>query len=1034
MNNLVVSRNRRSFSWLGQVALAWLAATGLQAQEQWFPIGPAPIQNAQTYASSGTGLGSRVDANGRATVIAVNPSNLRDVWLGNASGGLWHSSNAGIGMTWKPETDRAASLAIGAIELVNCNSVRCIDIYAGTGENNIRRHTYYGAGILKGTYIGGEFPGYTFVPLGDTATRFARGNVNNIIVNGSDLYITVSSGQTSSASQSTVTAPAPPDGFGVHHSADSGANWSRLDTSPDGAKPTDLVRLPSGALLAGFMGRGIFRREPAGSEWCPLNPGLTLPPGCPAAASGLPDPGPATSPAFDHVELAVAPSDANTIYAVFGKCPSVTRDACVPDFYRTGNGGASWVNAGANATGTSDSIDSFSRYTHALTVHPSNPLNVIYGGVKLWRSTDGGENFSQLGTETIHPDHQDVVYPNPSDTNLLYGANDGGFYYSLNGGGNWVSGNYDLQTTQFYSVAADDVQETGVTGTDKIIGGAQDNGTNMFLGGRVWQHVLDADGGDSIIENAQRMFATQQKIAPHRTETGGALGGWTEIDGGLVGTSAFYPPLVQHPATKDIYFATDRLFRRANTGGGSWTQISPVFDTSTVVYPDIETRNAVASVALAPSDASRIYVGVYNGALWVTKASGPCPDLEADGVTPVCWREVGGPNVSGDGLPNTVVTSIAVHPTNPDRVYATFSGFNLPGGVHVFTNASGGQGSWSAFNAGLPSIPANVIKIDPDQPSTLWLGTDRGVYKKTSSSAAWQDYTLLRRLPNVPVDDIAIDNFRGRVYAATFGRGMYVLTTQPVIYTYEGWMDSEIWDILIYGTGFVQSGSISSCTVDVIQQNSNVCASGNVDAYGNTLIKIGEDGDLVTDHQFSWDNKPVIAACLSGNCVGGVDIDDCNTPTNRISSVRVTCGGQVAFASAAPDCPQQDNPPSSILSTGSSSLNALADGTFDVLVTMASTSVANGGDRVLCGTRVTFEKEDTNLAVARRIRDAINSASSCVEAEVTASVPEVPDLSDAGGEDFPAALPIVNTTAPGVTGGQLIVSLRVAPGEATGVC
>ena len=100
---------------------------------QWFPIGPADIENGQTYSfSDGTGSGNRVNASGRATVIQVNPNNPQDVWLGTATGGVWYSTNASQpGVNWKPMTDNQDSLSIGAIELDDCNAIRCDTIYVG---------------------------------------------------------------------------------------------------------------------------------------------------------------------------------------------------------------------------------------------------------------------------------------------------------------------------------------------------------------------------------------------------------------------------------------------------------------------------------------------------------------------------------------------------------------------------------------------------------------------------------------------------------------------------------------------------------------------------------------------------------------------------------------------------------------------------------------------------------------------------------------------------------------------------------------
>src|SRR5262249_50620862 len=47
----------------------------------WFPIGPAP---SCCFFPGGE--------DGRATVVAMNPYNQFDVWLGTAGGGVWHST------------------------------------------------------------------------------------------------------------------------------------------------------------------------------------------------------------------------------------------------------------------------------------------------------------------------------------------------------------------------------------------------------------------------------------------------------------------------------------------------------------------------------------------------------------------------------------------------------------------------------------------------------------------------------------------------------------------------------------------------------------------------------------------------------------------------------------------------------------------------------------------------------------------------------------------------------------------------------
>src|SRR5262249_9477077 len=127
----------------------------------WFPMGPAPI------------MGFYKESSGRAISIAVNPANGDDIWLGTAGGGLCHSTNGGV--NWQPTSDNEAPLAIGALALDGCNQAGCTTIYAGTGENGIRRDTYYGRGLLVGSVSN---TGVSWTMRG--ASLFSLGSINNV--------------------------------------------------------------------------------------------------------------------------------------------------------------------------------------------------------------------------------------------------------------------------------------------------------------------------------------------------------------------------------------------------------------------------------------------------------------------------------------------------------------------------------------------------------------------------------------------------------------------------------------------------------------------------------------------------------------------------------------------------------------------------------------------------------------------------------------------------------------------------------------
>src|SRR6266567_7188511 len=141
----------------------------------WFPIGPADISGGQTYGNG------RVNVSGRATAIAVNPKNINDIWLGTANGGVSHTTDQGT--HWLPMSDEEASLAVGAIALDNCSANGCAVIYVGTGENAIRRDTYYGMGLLIGQTSGGEFPTFGWTLKGAKFFQFA--SINNVLLDPS---------------------------------------------------------------------------------------------------------------------------------------------------------------------------------------------------------------------------------------------------------------------------------------------------------------------------------------------------------------------------------------------------------------------------------------------------------------------------------------------------------------------------------------------------------------------------------------------------------------------------------------------------------------------------------------------------------------------------------------------------------------------------------------------------------------------------------------------------------------------------------
>ncbi|HEU4400619.1 MAG TPA: EB domain-containing protein, partial [Candidatus Polarisedimenticolia bacterium] len=1032
----------------------------------WFPIGPAPISPAFGGVASG-----------RVAVVAVNPSNADDVWIGAASGGVWRTVNAGL--DWVPISDSTEALAVGAIALDGCAGTGCSRIYVGTGENSLRRDTLHGRGLLVGTPNADQFPPYLWVLKGGTV--FDLASIVKIALDPTTsgltkrIYVAVSSGVTASATESTVTAPAPPLGFGIYQSDNNGDTWTKLAIPGTGSsKPTDLEMDPMNGnlLFAGFLGKGIFKgvRDPLTNTftWCPLNSG-TGTAVCGGTSGSLPD---ATTAPFDFVEIALKHNAGPnaTLYAMFGNCTDPICYFCNPPIYKSTNGGGHWTLRNAAAP------IGYSRYTHVLTIDPANDDHLFYGGLGLYRSLNSASNFDSDGNGTdddmgsvpgnqLHPDQHDIVFASPGNGCVvqqcnvpgnncrLYAVDDGGVYVSNDSGCTWTSRNDGLQVTGFQSIAASSL-------TARVLGGTQDNGTLMFAGSSTWAYktggdtngtILDLDDGMKMYDVVQGGPLCSPERVVDRSTDGGSM--WSVgFASGATEPAAFYPPLVQDPSPPHpLYFGTNRLYQ-GTTDGTGFVDVSGVLGGTGTFYADIQRTNVITAIGIAPSNPNRIYIGHYDGQIFVT--SSPCPGLG-------CWTPVGG---AAHGLPSSVpATWIAVDPSNADVAYVAFSGFYS--GAHVYKTTNGG-GLWTpAAGSGttmLPSVPADSIAIEPSEPLNVWVGLDgnttrKTVYRSSDGGVSWVPFG--NGLPNAPVYELAIierevtpGNRVGQVFAATHGRGAFVLT-QPFLTNYEGWVDGGIWDIPVYGSGFQAN---ESCTMQILQSDGTICAQGAIDARGGT-IQTDATGRLVTSNGGFYIDQQVAWGCFNGNCVNSTPIAECNDDANGdgipdlVSTILVHCGGLTGIDKIL-GCPQQNNPPSSVLGldqivggpvasvanagawgstrAATNAVVAPPAGIAQAFQLLPAVQARDGSTRLLCAVTVPYTTGEADDAVLKRAAEAVNTDPECAQSGVAAQVSGSPGPDP---EDIFAAARL-SLSGPAVNGGELLVSLRGAPGSTTGTC
>ena len=155
-----------------------------------------------------------------------------------------------------------------------------------------------------------------------------------------------------------------------------------------------------------------------------------------------------------------------------------------------------------------------------------------------------------------------------------------------------------------------------------------------------------------------------------------------------------------------IYIGYDELYKSSD-GGNNWNTIT-----------NGQTNgNKIDEIAISKSNPSTIYFA--DGAdLFVTNNGGNS------------WNDI------SSGLPNKTITYIAVHPTDPDKVWVTLSGYTS--GQKVYKSLDGGN-NWLNYSGTLPNIPVNTIVLDENSSSeTLYIGTDLGVFIRDNNSKIGQ--------------------------------------------------------------------------------------------------------------------------------------------------------------------------------------------------------------------------------------------------------------------------------------------------------
>lgn len=440
--------------------------------------------------------------------------------------------------------------------------------------------------------------------------------------------------------------------------------------------------------------------------------------------------------------IGVSPDDPSRVYVI-----ETNYSKSFNGFYRSNNAGESFAkldHGTKNYFGRSTIAEGSGGQAPrdmAIAVNPSDADEVHIAGIAVWRSMNAGLDFSLTGAALsyqasfnnvgyCHADVDIMVYQ--GDT--LYIGTDGGIFYSAKPSENihrdyFTDISVGLGIRQFYKL--------GVSQSDPVVvaTGSQDNGSSVWSSDvDEWYDWLSADGMEAIVDwsNPDHIYGTRQRGQIFESQNRG------RSDSRRVtipyGTASWVAPFEQDPINANtIYLGQNKVYKKV--GNGDWIAISQTFNR------DLD------HIKIAPSNNHIIYAA-FDNQLYKTSTGG--------GI----WTNI-------SGIPGNI-NAIAIHPYNPNKVAIAVSGTS-----NVLITENGGQ-NWVSYKKNLPLLNPYTLVWDKEDNNGLYLGMDYGIYYINDELTEWILYS--NGMPNVKISELEINYPTNKIYAATYGRGVWAST------------------------------------------------------------------------------------------------------------------------------------------------------------------------------------------------------------------------------------------------------------------
>jgi hypothetical protein len=921
----------------------------------WVELGPGPMQSAQVNVPPGD------FATGAVESIAINPNNTAQIYLGTVNGGVWRTNNADPtnpdATTWTPLTDLQASLAMGDIAFSPLDATGNT-LFAGTGSySSLGQAGGPPIGILRTTDGGATWDTFELNPGG------AQNQVKAVVPTAIDLD--------PGAGVDEMVLVGTIGGGGLYRSDDNGETYALL-SGANGLPAGDISQLivdPNDAeqFYAGVPNQGVFRGDfDAGTgiiTWTAVNTGIT----------GIGTAG--------NVQIAGSDSGGTTVLFALLSGPS-------QGAFRSTDSGDNWT-----ALATPPTLfqrDVTVRAGNTIIVDPTDD-EVAYiatygGGDEAFRYNPAGAGSWDVivgagaqGGTAPHVDARDFAF---QGTNVLLYASDGGIYFienpldSINN--SWESyiggGGTGLRSVEFHNIAWDGR-------FDVVVGGSQDNGTEVQLGTNnlVWDHFNGGDGGDVQVDTVSlaganqsiRYLSIQNMDGLRRVVFDSATNIVQNVPilpgGGLTNFNGTFVPHFELNVLDPAAMTSKAL---AVGGGGT----SPVY---IATMPDVVNSNADVTWTAVPVAAG---FGTVNALAFGGRSGGTDnPDVLYAGTgNGLFLRTTAGGtlNATATAFPGGGVSDIALDPNDWQHAFVASSS-----GVWETPDAGA---TWTIRTGNLSNSNIQTIEYaEQGAVDAILVGGLGGVFRMiTDDFGDWHEFGQF--LPNAVVYDLDFDLGDDTLIAGTLGRGAWKVTnasstlTTPGLLRVNGDPDADVIELLrratdpwlldVYFDGLLAS-TVLWDAIEAIEVN----GLGGSDelildfAFGDVIPQDGVAYDGGIDPGFSDQltlengSFTTVTYTATGPGAGTVDLDgdvvtyvfldpilDTTTATNRVFTDATGLGQTIEVENAGGGLTRIDDGGTSAFEsvtfappTGSLTVNA-GDGNDDIFVDFASgTNVVN---------------------------------------------------------------------------------------------